>query len=148
MCDYCDCRSHPQIADLNADHEILLIQLNELERVVDAGDDAAAAKLLSPMSDLLHRHADKEERGVYPQLVEAGVDEEYVGRFEHEHRLIDTAAEAGTGTGWQSAARHLIDQLRDHIFNEETDLFPAAHQMLTPEQWDAIDAATGGTSAP
>lgn len=28
----------------------------------------------------------------------------------------------------------------DHIAREEVDPFPAAHQLLGPAQWDAVDA--------
>ncbi len=33
----------------------------------------------------------------------------------------------------------MISALGEHIYREETDLFPAAHQLLRPDQWDAVD---------
>jgi hemerythrin-like domain-containing protein len=141
MCDYCDCRSHPQIAALNADHDVLLAHLTDLERAVAAGDHAAAAAVLAPLHDLLHAHAGTEERGVFTQLRRTVADDTYVGRFEDEHRVLHGLAASSAGDGWRAAAAELARELREHIFREETDLFPAAHQLLSPAQWDAVDAA-------
>ncbi len=33
----------------------------------------------------------------------------------------------------------MIELLEDHILREETDMFPAARQLLDPEQWEAVD---------
>ena len=141
MCDYCDCRSHPQIAALSDDHELLLHLLAELERAVGDDDPRPARDVIHQLHDHLHTHAEREERGVFTELRRVVLDDDYVGMFERDHdelhRLLDDTA----GEGWREAAAGLIRVLRRHILREETDLFPAAHQMLDPAQWDAVDQA-------
>jgi hypothetical protein len=39
----------------------------------------------------------------------------------------------------QSAVGPVVELLADHTLREETDLFPAARQLLAPDQWDAVD---------
>ena len=143
MCDYCDCRSHPQLAALSAEHETLLGLLVSLRAVVDDGaqDDAEGARpVLAQLHDLLGSHAAREERGVFRQLRDADVDGAYVAMFEQDHQRLHELMDGTRGTGWHAAAHELIGQLGRHIDREETDLFPAAHQVLSPAQWDAIDA--------
>jgi hemerythrin-like domain-containing protein len=141
MCDYCDCRSHPQIAALSRDHETLLDRLAELRAAVDADDAERARPVLAALHELLGSHAAREERGVFHQLRNADVDGAYVAMFERDHeRLHELLGDTG-GAGWRAAAPELIELLRGHIAREESDLFPAAHQVLTPSQWDAVDAA-------
>ena len=86
MCDYCDCRSHPEIAALSADHEVLLALLADLRRATDAGDAERAEMPLGALLD-------------------------------------------------------------DHVAREESDLFPAARQLLAPGQWDAVDNASADDPA-
>jgi len=139
MCDYCDCRSHPQIAALSEDHEHLVHLLTELERAMGGDDPQPARDVIRQLHDGLHVHAAREERGVFAQMRQVVLDEDYVAMFERDHvelhRLIGDAG----GAGWRDAAVGLSQVLRRHILREETDLFPAAHQMLEPAQWDAID---------
>ena len=142
MCDYCDCRSHPYIAALSAEHEVMLTLLADLERAVGAADAATATSVTARLDDLLAPHATKEERGVFAELRRSEVDDGYLGRFEDEHRVIQALSAGRADQPWEASARALVQQLRDHIFREETDLFPAAHQVLAPAQWDAVDAAT------
>ena len=143
MCDYCDGRSHPVLAALSEDHVRVLGLLGELRRAAD-GDDAVRAAAVAVELDLvLGAHADAEERGVFAKLREAGVDTEYVDRFEHDHHRIHALLDGFDAIGWQHAARDLVALLAAHIDREETDLFPAAHQLLTPDQWAATATMTG-----
>lgn len=141
MCDYCDCRSHPEIAELSTDHEQLGEMLSRLMAAVDADDVAAAASVGDELHELLTVHAAREERGIFVQLRHADVPDDYVGMFEADHDVIHALLDQRDGPEWRARARELIDVLRDHILREETDLFPAAHQMLVPSQWDAVAAA-------
>jgi hemerythrin-like domain-containing protein len=139
VCDYCDCRSHPQIAALSTDHERLLELLGALDRAVSDGARVVARALLSELHDLLDRHARQEERGVFAQLRAADVGDGYVAGFEADHDVIHHLLAAGDDDSWRETATALVGTLRDHILREESDLFPAAHQLLTPTQWDAVD---------
>lgn len=147
MCDYCDRRSHPQIAALSADHEVLLRLLADLDAAVDTNDHGRARTTLDRVHGILDDHAGREERGVFTQLRRADVDDTYVPRFEHDHRVLHDLVGQIDQPGWQTPLQAFVALLRDHIAREESDLFPAAHQLLEPRQWDAVDAATtpGGT---
>jgi hemerythrin-like domain-containing protein len=37
----------------------------------------------------------------------------------------------------------IVELLEDHILREESDLFPAAHQLLGSEAWATITASGG-----
>ena len=140
MCDYCDCRSHPQIAALSADHHALLDLLVGLRLVLDDTSDARARPVLADVRDLLRAHSDREERGVFRQLRDAEVDRAYVALFEYDHDRLHQLLHDTTNADWRAATRELVTLLEDHIAREESDLFPAAHQLLSPSQWDAVDA--------
>jgi hemerythrin-like domain-containing protein len=139
MCDYCDCRSHPQIASLSADHERMLRLLAGLHRAVDRGDEQWARQLIAELRPLLDLHTTREEGGVFTELRRADVDRHYVEMFEHEHEELHGLLAGGDAADWRRVANELIRVLGDHIAREESDLFPAAHQLLRPDQWDAVD---------
>jgi hemerythrin-like domain-containing protein len=143
MCDYCDCRSHPEIASLSADHEVLLDLLADLQRSIVADDRAAATPTIAQLHDLLHHHGDREERGVFAELRHAGIDDDYVDTFERDHEDMHRLLDAHAEPGWITPASELVQVLARHITREESDLFPAAHQLLLPAQWDAVDDAIG-----
>lgn len=105
MCDYCDCRLVPAIADLTADHELLL-------------------DLTTQLRVLLERHTRREEQGIFAALRDAGAGE-YVDRFDRDHAVVES----------------LLDELEGHIAVEESDLFPAARQLLGPAEWDEVERA-------
>lgn len=148
MCDYCDCRSHPEVAALSADHEVLLALLADLRGAIAAGDARRATIVLGALHGRLEHHAAREERGVFTQLREAAVAGDYVDEFERDHHHIhELLDDAGRGH-WQATAREVVELLGDHIAREESDLFPAAHQLLAPEQWDAVDNGSAEVSGP
>ena len=139
VCDYCDCRSHPVIAGLAEEHVVLLELVAALGEAADRDDAPAAADVARELHGLLGAHAEFEERGIFAELRAADVDPEYVGRFEHEHQHLHELLDGVGSPGWQAAARDLAALLGGHIGREETDLFPAAHQLLSPAQWETID---------
>ena len=81
--------------------------------------------LLGMLSELLH-HVDTHDAAAARPLLEQLHD------ALTPHALRD----------WEPAARELARTLRDHIAREESGLFPAAHQLLVPGQWDAVDRLT------
>ena len=141
MCDYCDCRLQPAIAELSAEHDELRALTAEVRRTT--GDVPAVVRRLA---DLLVAHADREERGVFSALERAGVARGYVAGFECDHAALHTLLRAAI-RGDAAAAAALADLLDDHILREESDLFPAARQLLAPEDWDLVDAAHHPTPA-
>jgi hemerythrin-like domain-containing protein len=143
VCDYCDCRSHPQLASLSADHDALLDLVVGLRLALDDEPDGAsrARPLLAELRDLLRVHSDREERGVFRQLRAAQVDDSYVVSYETDHARLHELLDDIANDDWRVASLDLVAILEDHITREESDLFPAAHQLLSPSQWDAVDAA-------
>ena len=111
MCDYCDCRSHPELAELSDEHDRIHVLLDRLRSTADE------------LRNALDAHTRREERGVFAQLRQE-VDAAYLARFLVDHERV----------------HELVDALTDHIAREETDLFPAAHQLLSPRQWEAMAA--------
>jgi hypothetical protein len=143
MCDYCDCRSHPVIASLSADHGALQGLLDRLGEAVDHDDAVGAATLGRALHALLVAHATSEERGIFAALRASDVDPGYVDHFEDDHRRIHRLVDDLSGPGWRQAAHELGSVLHHHIDREETDLFPAAHQLLVPAQWARIVSSPG-----
>jgi hemerythrin-like domain-containing protein len=142
MCDYCGCRSEPEIAALSADHERMLALTAALRRAHET--DTAAPELIAELTGMLGPHARREERGVFAALVAEGIDAAYVLQFEHEH---DTLEELLGRADVPHQIEQIVDLLEDHILREESDLFPAAHQLLGSDAWAMIAASTA-TDAP
>jgi hypothetical protein len=140
MCDYCDCRSHPEIAALAEDHERALAVTAAARRALSVGDQAAADGLLSRLPAMLAPHFDREQRGVFDRLRRTGIGDDYVARFDADH--VELTALLGQSPSPERTA-HLLALLEDHILREETDMFPAAHQLFAPLDWDAIDELVG-----
>lgn len=141
MCDYCRCRANDAIANLSVEHEELLGMLTDLQRHADTLDAAAAKPLLERLHHALTPHALREEHGVFAELEHAGIDQTYIDMFQQDHDAIHSLLAGTDATDREPAAREhaLARTLRDHIAREESDLFPAAHQLLVPGQWDAVD---------
>ena len=136
MCDYCDCRSHLEITALSADHEALLSVTAAMGESLAAGHPVSGHHV-DELRGLLVPHAQREEVGLFAAMRDAGVDPHYVGWFEDDHQRIEGLL--ATAAHDCSAARLLIELVEDHILREETDMFPAARQLLDPDQWDAVD---------
>jgi hypothetical protein len=139
MCDYCDCRSHAAIASLSADHERLLELVAGLRGATNDDDRTLATALVEQVHELLDGHADREERGVFTQLAAADVDAGYLEGFKADHDRIHALVDAAGAPQWRGATTELAALLCDHTAREESDLFTAAHQLLEPTQWDAVD---------
>ncbi len=138
MCDYCDCRSHPQIAALAAEHEQALARTAAIRRAVATAADPG--ELVARLAAELPPHFDREERGVFRQMRASGIGEDYVDTFDREHDELEALLAAEVTP---AVATRLVELLEDHILREETDMFPAAHQLFAPTDWDEIDAEVG-----
>jgi hemerythrin-like domain-containing protein len=136
MCDYCGCRSEPEIAALSADHEHMLELTAQLRRAHEMS--VSALDVVAELAGALGPHARREERGIFAALVAEGVDAEYVAVFERDHDIIHDLLSRDDAP---SQALRIVELLEDHILREESDLFPAAHQMLGSDAWASIAAA-------
>ncbi len=134
MCDYCGCRSDATIAGLSAEHERLAGLASDVERALQAGDLTGARTAFGTLARLLDAHTRSEEGGLFAELLAAGelTDAVEARCAEHDEigAAVDSAGLAGAG-GWPAAARRALALLGEHIWWEETDLFPAAALALS-----------------
>ena len=137
MCDYCDCRSQPEIKLLADQHEQILAVAEALRAAHSLPTERVAA-LLHDLADLLVPHTTREEVGLFAQL-RAVVAPEYLARFVDDHRRMDELLAASVHDHCHIG--ELVDLLDEHTRDEETDMHPAARQLLGPEQWAAVDCA-------
>ena len=94
---------------------------------------------MGELTAALAHHTEREEAGLFRTLREVKVPPEYMGLFEHDHghlvELIESARRDRHGVD------DLLKSLEAHMVREETDMFPAAEQLLSPADWDAVNAA-------
>lgn len=139
MCDYCDCRSQPEIQALSDDHERILEVIGALRRGVGRESSDDVDRRLDELARLLLPHTSREEVGIFARLRAADVAEGYVARFEDDHREIDRQIIAARAD--HRSIHTLLDEVVQHILDEETDMYPAARQILAPWDWAAVDRA-------
>jgi hypothetical protein len=127
-----------EIDGLLEEHRQLITTLGALRRVAeDAGADMLA--LLDKLERQLADHTEREEVGLFHTLGEVEVGPEYLGLFEHDHdHLIGLIASVRAD---RQHVGDLITTFEGHMAREEADMFPAAEQLLGPDEWNAIDAA-------
>lgn len=138
---------------LRDEHQVVLKHLKRLEAAVDDGPDGmdldAIESVLVFFRDSLPLHRRKEEEVLFPLLGDRiGHEEGPVACMLHEHqierglveKLRDAAARARHGEASRgearTAARAIVELLRNHIAKEDQVLFPMAEQAL-----DEIDKA-------
>jgi hypothetical protein len=97
------------------------------------------------------RHHAREEDVLFPELEKRGMaGPPRIMRMEHEdlraHKRLLAALVAGAGQtnfaafqeGLAKLASHLVFHLRDHIFKENTILYPAARQVIPADAWPEL----------
>ncbi|HTH06581.1 MAG TPA: hemerythrin domain-containing protein [Ilumatobacteraceae bacterium] len=138
MCDYCDCRAQPEIQALSNEHERILEVVGKLRR--NEGETADRLdQSLDALAELLGTHTAREEAGIFSRLRSAQIDDGYLDRFESDHTLIDQTLVAAKADHRRIEALLVI--VTNHILHEETDMYPAARQILGPADWEQIDRA-------
>lgn len=132
MCDCCGCRSDATIAALSADHERLTVGAIEVARSLDAGNMNVAHRAFTELSSLLTAHTRRDETGLFAELLAADELTDAVDARCAEHDELEAAVDAALlrGSVEPTAARRALALLADHIWREETDLFPAAALAL------------------
>lgn len=135
MCDYCDCRRIPEIADLGAEHERIEARADEVLELARSGSPRLA-EAVGHLRDILDPHVAREEGGVFSEARQAGLGAYYVDELEEDHRRF--AARLADPHLDVEGLEELFDDLHRHIAIEEYDLFPAVVQMLKDSQWEAL----------
>ena len=142
MCDHCGCQAIDAIAELTAEHDVVVTTSGELLRALKAGDLETAAAKAREVATVLSPHTAVEERALFPAMREEYG--EHVDALRQDHRLIEavlaeSAEGTPTGSDWSQRVAHAVWVLREHILKEEDGVFPAALTVLSPNQWDAVD---------
>ena len=128
----------PEIDGLIDEHRELMTIMATLRRAMGQPDSEVDG-LLNQVEMALAHHTEREEAGLFHRLREVDVAPEYMGLFEHDHgHLIDLIESARHD---RHSVDDLLKSLEAHMVREETDMFPAAEQLLGPADWDAVEAA-------
>lgn len=154
---------HP-LHTLISEHELILGFLDSLEAAVariekkgafaPGDEDVALVAGLAEHLAETEKHHKREEDALFPALEERGITgPTRVMRLEHNEmrprkkHLLELAKGAGAGTvpysefvkDLRETASFIIFNLRDHIFKENTILYPTAFRAIRePEVWDEI----------
>lgn len=143
MCEYCGCQALTAVAELTAEHDLVVELGRQARAAIRDGDLDRAAERSRDMAAVLSPHTAVEEEALFPALADAFP--EHVGHLLGEHRLVESilgeAADATpTDPGWPARLDGALDLLRRHILKEQDGVFPAALAHLDPGQWDALEA--------
>lgn len=134
----------PLIRDYIEEHEQVVDVGDDALRALDRGDFERARVSLERMKEVLSRHWQGEEAGVFAVMSEAdGSYAEYVDVLVGEHRSLAAFLEVFDVDlpAHRERLRFEVGALHEHIGREEDGLFPASLTALTGDQWDrAIDA--------
>ncbi len=129
MCDHCSCRQFRPIADLSAEHEVILGHAWQVAEGTDADGDHARALLV-----VLDDHVRKEELGLYPWLSQTGdLADDVLARLEVEH--VEVRSEIVEGR----FDRRSYFALAAHVEEEEMELFPAAMFAFDEDEWGVLE---------
>jgi hemerythrin-like domain-containing protein len=100
-------------------------------------------------ADLLEHHTAKEERGLFTQLRSSYAADERLDTLTGEHRALEVllASVRAGRDGWQEALVRFVDELANHVLDEEVDLFPYAMYELQDAQWERVAEVHAAASA-
>lgn len=136
MCDYCGCRDEPPLDELMNEHDRIM---GLVRHIVDdpAAVDADGTPLRAELRRLLVMHATKEERALYPLLIDYDeLDEPTRAGYEREHEELLARVDSGR-FGVEDS-----NVLAAHIQAEELELFPAARFAFDDDAWNRMTAVS------
>jgi hemerythrin superfamily protein len=112
----------------------LLQQLREAQ-----GSRDQCAQLFTHLRDELERHAHAEEQVFYPALQGVEATQEMMEEAREDHQLVAALLQelATTPPGsaeWDERLQILEENVQEHVEEEESDIFDAARQLLSPEE--------------
>ena len=126
---------------LTKDHREVEVMFAELETLMGtpAGGDAERRKDLADQVTIeLVRHAVAEEVAVYPE-VKRRVSEEEAERAKQEHAEAEKTMKAleklsSDDPSFDSEMRKLMTEIREHVTEEEGEMFPHMREIMTPDE--------------
>jgi len=153
MCQYCGCQEVAAIAELTAEHDVVVTLIRNLGEQLAAGRLADVAATSRLISEVLRPHTIVEEEGLFPEL-----SQEFPGQLEGlmaEHRTVERVLEEAVegvpvDPTWPERLQTTLTMLRNHILKEQDGVFPAAVISLGAEQWERVERArvrAGSSSA-
>lgn len=137
MCSYCGCESEAVIAELMAEHETVGLLARRATSALAGGEQATAVDTCAEIAALFDAHGSKEEAGLFAELRAEGLATEVVRGLEADHRRIEVGL-AVLAAGDTSHLGGVLADLLDHAEREDSDLFPAALQLLPDDAWDRV----------
>jgi len=126
---------------LTQDHREVEAMFSELEALMQTPsgtDDGRRKDLVDQITIELVRHSVAEEVAVYPKVKEK-VSEEEAERAKREHAEAEETMKRLEGLDSNDAAfeeqiRRLMSEIRQHVAEEEGEMFPRMREVLTPEE--------------
>lgn len=137
MCSYCGCESERVIAELMAEHERIGLLCREARAAVDQGDGDRGVSLCREIAGLFDVHAGKEQDGLFRELRDEELAGDVVARLENDHRALVVGL-AVLAAGDLTDMDRVLALLVDHAEREDSDLFPAALQLVPNKAWSRI----------
>ena len=134
----------PLIRDYVAEHERASDLGDHALRAIDQGDLGAARESIDAMGQVLERHWQGEENGIFRVMaVREEQYADYVAPLIVEHRELAEllAAVDVSDPADQQRLRVAFEQLTEHISKDEDGLFPASVVTMGGAEWDASVAA-------
>lgn len=147
MCDYCDCRSIREIGELSFEHERVLELTHSLRhQPIDAEHHEAIHRDLRALRAALVPHTRREEAGIFAVLAMVDCPPDYRRRFLDDHAHIDEMIE--TALTDDAVVPELTALVERHVFEEETDLYPALRQVFAPSDWHIVEERVNSAHEP
>jgi len=138
MCDYCDCRSISEIGELSIEHERVLELTHSLRhQTIDAAHHEAIDRDVRALRSALAPHTRREEAGIFSVLAMVDCPPAYRRRFLDDHAHIDEMVDAALCD--HTIVPDLTALVEQHVFEEETDLYPALRQLFAPSDWHIVE---------
>jgi hemerythrin superfamily protein len=126
---------------LTQDHREVEAMFGELEALIQtrsATDDDRRKDLVDQVTIELVRHSVAEEVAVYPKVKEK-VSEEEAERAKREHAEAEETMKRlesldPTDAAFEQEIRRLMSEIRQHVAEEEGEMFPRMREVLTPDE--------------
>ena len=124
---------------LTKDHREVETMFVELEQLMaNPGDDERRKDLVDQVTIELVRHAVAEEVVVYPRVLEK-VSEEEAERAKREHAEAEETMKRlerldPDDAAFDSELRTLMSEIRQHVIEEEGEMFPHLRQVLSQDE--------------
>jgi hemerythrin-like domain-containing protein len=151
MCEYCGCQALRSIEELTREHDVVLDHVRTATAAAEAGEADTAVRTCTALRSLLQPHTAVEELALFPAM--AREHPAHVASLVREHAEVDAvldemASDTPLVAGWEGRLLQALGTLRAHVFKEQDGLFPAALSILTPAEWDAVDAVRVRVGSP